>query len=129
MKSSYVTVVSLIESNNLTKYYRNDSQFIVRLRTSDNQWAGAGEEVKININGMIYTRYTNETGHAKLSINLIKGVYVVTTYYKDCRNSDTIVVLPTLITGDLEMKYHDGSSFIIKHWTNREILWLTSMLQ
>ena len=114
MKSNTIKVISLIESDDLTKYYRNSSQFVVRIHTTDGGYVGAGEEVKFNINGVIYTRTTNATGHAKLNINLHQGNYTITTYYKDCGRGNTIEVLPILTADDLSMKYMDGSQFKAK---------------
>ena len=68
--SNVIKVLSVIESSDLTKYFRNASQFIVRIHTADGGYVGAGEEVRFNINGVIYTKKTNATGHAKLNINL-----------------------------------------------------------
>ena len=114
MKSNSIKVISLIESDDLTKYYRNASQFVVRIHTSDGAYVGAGEEAKFNINGVIYTRTTNATGHAKLNINLGQGNYTITTYYKDCSRANTIEVIPILTADDLSMKYMDGSQFKAK---------------
>ena len=114
MKSNTIKVISLIESDDLTKYYRNSSQFVVRIHSADGRYVGAGEEVKFNINGVFYTRTTNATGHAKLNINLGQGNYTVTTYYKDCGRGNQITVLPILSADDLVMKYRDGSQFKAK---------------
>ena len=111
MKSNVIKVISLIEADDLTKYYKNDSQFIVRIHTSDGGYVGAGEEVTFNINGILYTRTTNATGHAKLNINLGAGNYTITTYYGDCGRGNNIEVLPVLNATDLVMKYLDGSQF------------------
>ena len=111
MKSNVIKVISLIEADDLTKYYKNDSQFVVRIHTSDGGYVGAGEEVTFNINGILYTRTTNATGHAKLNINLGAGDYIITTYYGDCGRGNNIEVLPVLSAGDLVMKYLDGSQF------------------
>ena len=81
--SNVIKVLSVIESSDLTKYFRNASQFIVRIHTADGGYVGAGEEVRFNINGMIYAKKTNATGHAKININLPQGLYTITTYYKD----------------------------------------------
>ena len=111
IETNNITVIGLLETSNLTKYYKNDSQFIVRVLTPNGSYAGAGEEVKFNINGIFYTRTTNATGHAKLNINLIPGNYTITTYYKDYSQGNNIEVLPVLFVSDLNMKYHDGSKF------------------
>ncbi|MBO6275751.1 MAG: Ig-like domain repeat protein, partial [Methanobrevibacter sp.] len=108
MRTNNVIIFTLIESSDLVKHYRNDSHFVVRVRAADGGWAKAGENVTFNINGVFYTRTTNATGHAKLSINIEPGEYIITSYYKDCRESNTIKVLPRLITSDVVMKYRDG---------------------
>ena len=109
--SNVIKVLSVIESSDLTKYFRNASQFIVRIHTADGGYVGAGEEVRFNINGMIYAKKTNATGHAKININLPQGLYTITTYYKDFSQGNSIEVLPTLTAEDLSMKYMDGSQF------------------
>ena len=98
----------------MTKYYRNDSQFVVRVRADDGGWAGAGEVVKFNVQGRLYERTTNATGHAVLNVNLEPGEYIITSYYKECREGNTIEVLPVLTASDLSMKYKDGSQFKAK---------------
>ena len=114
MRTNKVTVITLIESSDLVKYYRNDSQFIARIHSDDGGWAKAGEEITFNINGIFYTKTTNETGHVKLNINLPPGDYIITSSYKGCKESNNIKVLPVLVTSDLVMKYHDGSQFVAK---------------
>ena len=114
MKSNTIKVISLIESDDLTKYYKNASQFVVRIHSANGAYVGAGEEVSFNINGVIYTRLTNATGHAKLNINLHQGNYTITTYYNGCRRGNNIEVLPILTAEDLSMKYMDGSQFKAK---------------
>ena len=112
--SNVIKVLSFIESADLTKYFRNESQFVVRIHTADGGYVGAGEEVKFNINGKIYTRTTNATGHAKLNINLGQGNYTITTYYKEYTQGNNIEVLPILSADDLVMKFMDGSQFKAK---------------
>ena len=114
MKSNNITVFTLIESSDLVKHFRNDTQFIIRVRGEDGNWAKAGETVTFNIHGVFYTRQTNETGHIKLNINLEPGEYIITSYYKDCAESNKITVLPRLITSDVVMKYGAESKFVAK---------------
>ena len=114
MRTNIVKVISLLETSDLTKYYRNDTQFVVRVLADDGSYAGAGEVVSFNIHGMLYERTTNETGHVKLNINLNPGTYSITSYYKDCREGNTIKVLPVLTAENLNMKAGDGSKFKAK---------------
>ena len=114
MRTNIVTVISQLQTSDLTKYYRNDSQFVVRVRADDGSWAGAGEVVKFNVHGRLYERTTNATGHAVLNINLEPEEYIITSYYKECREGNSIEVLPVLTASDLTMKYKDGSQFKAK---------------
>ena len=105
-KSNSVEVISLIESKDLTKYYKNDSQFTVKIHD-----AKSGE-VSFNINGVYYTRPINSNGEATLNINLAPYDYVITTEYNGCRQSNIISVKRTLKTNDLALFYKDGSEFL-----------------
>ena len=73
---------------------------------------GTGENVTFNINGVFYTRTTNESGIAKLNLNLPPGDYVITAEYKGCKVSNNIKVLPVLSAEDITMKYRDGTKFV-----------------
>ena len=107
-----ITVLSSIVNNkDLTKYYKNASQYVVKILDAKGNPAGAGEKVTFNINGVLYTRQTNASGDVKLNINLQPGEYIITADYNGCMVSNKITVLPVLITKDLSMKYRDGSTF------------------
>ena len=110
--SNIITVIGkIVENNNLVKYYKNDSQYIVRLVNDDGSYASAGEVVTFNINGVFYNRTTNSSGHAKLNINLNPGDYIITAEYGGFKVSNNITVLPILSAEDLTMSYKDGSTF------------------
>jgi hypothetical protein len=113
MRTNLVTVIAhIVENKDLVKYYRNASQFTARIVLSNGSYAGEGEEVTFNINGVFYKRYTDANGYVTLNINLLPGEYIITSYYKDCRESNSVIVLPVLFTNDLKMKYMDGSYFV-----------------
>lgn len=105
-KSNNVEVLSLIESKDLTKYYKNDSQFTVKIHDA------TSGDVKFNINGVFYTRPINSNGEATLNINLAPYDYTITTEYNGCMQSNIISVLRTLKTNDLKLFYRDGSKFL-----------------
>ena len=110
--SNLITVISKIQENkDLTKYYRNNSQYTVKLIKPDGSIAGAGEKITFNINGVFYTRTTNESGIAKLNINLNPGDYIITAEYAGCKVSNNIKVLPTIIAHDLTKKYGVSNPF------------------
>ena len=109
-----VTVISrLIENRDLTKYFRNDSQYTVKVIGDDGKAVGAGESVTFNVNGVFYTRVTNELGIAKLNINLQPRDYVITAEYDGCMVSNNIHVLPVLYANDLTKKYGTPDQFIV----------------
>ena len=112
MYSNNITVLPVIESNDLTKYYRNESQYVVTLLGDDGKPVGAGENVTFNINGVFYTRTTNESGQAKLNINLGAGTYIITAMYKDCSVANTVTVFPVLSANDLNKTYGESDQFV-----------------
>ena len=110
-----ITVISrIIENNDVTKYFRNGTQYTVKLLGDDGKPVGAGETITFNINGVMYTRTTNASGIAKLNINLNPGTYIITGEYAGCRVSNTIKVLPILTAKDLAKKYGTSNPFVAK---------------
>ena len=105
---------SIIENNNITKYYKNGTQYVVKILNNDGSVAGAGVNVTFNINGVFYTRTTNASGYAKLNINLAPDEYIITAEYNTLRVSNKIKVLPVLSANDLTMSCKDGSKCICK---------------
>ena len=105
-----ITVKSLIVQNDLTKYYMNASKFQATIYDKNGSLA-VNKNVTFNIHGVFYTRTTDENGVVSLGISLRPGEYVITTMYEGLDLGNTVTVLPTLITHDLNMKYMDGSNF------------------
>ena len=115
-KNNTITVLPrIIENYDLEKYYKNNSQYIIKVLDDQGNPAKANETVTFNINGVLYNRTTNETGHTKLNINLNPGEYVITSNYKNCKCSNKINVLPIIVENyDLEKYYKNNSQYIIK---------------
>ena len=105
-----ITVKSLIVANDLTKYYLNATRFEATIYNKNGTLA-INKNVTFNINGVFYTRQTNENGVGGLNINLRPGNYIITTMFDGLVIGNNINVLPTLVTNDLSMKYLDGSKF------------------
>ncbi|WP_299522028.1 S-layer family protein [uncultured Methanobrevibacter sp.] len=108
-----ITVRSLIEAGDLTKYFQNASKFEATIYNKDGSLA-VNKEVTFNINGVFYKRTTNDKGVVSLAINLRPGNYTITTMYDGLEMGNNVNVLPTLETKDLSMKFRDGSKFTAK---------------
>ena len=111
--TNQIVVLSLlVENENITKYFKNATQYTVKVLGADGNAVGAGETVKFNINGVFYERKTNASGIVKLNINLPQGIYIVTAEYMGCAVSNLIKVLPVLSAKDISMHYRDGTKFV-----------------
>ena len=109
-KGFNITVKSLIVQSDLTKYYLNNSKFQATIYDKNGSLA-VGKNVTFNINSVFYTKTTDSNGVVSLAINLRPGEYIITTMYEGLAVGNNIVVLPTLVTRDLNMTYGDGSNF------------------
>ena len=113
MAANNITVLSKIaENSNLVKYYKNDSQYVVKIISDDGNPVGENETVTFNINGVMYERKTNASGYAKLNINLPPGDYVITAMYGGCNVANNLSVLPVLSARDLTKKYGEPTPFV-----------------
>lgn len=114
LRISSIPLETVIISKDLTKYYKNGSQFDVVLKDVLGNVL-VGKIVKITINCVTYNKITNDKGEARLSINLFPGVYNITVLFEDddnyvkSLNTNKIVVLSKIIT-----KFVDNNKFIVK---------------
>ena len=113
-ENKIVVLPNIVENNDLEKYFRNNSQYVVKILNGDGTPAKANETVTFNINGVFYNRTTNETGHAKLNINLSPGEYIITAEYKGCKVSNKIKVKSILSAENLTKKYGTPDQFKAK---------------
>ena len=115
MYTNIVTVLpSIVENYDLTKYYKNASRYSLRVLDDKGNPVKAGVDVKLNINGVFYTRTSDDDGYVKMNINLEPGEYTITAEYNGLMASNKITVLSVIETHDLSMKYRDGSKFEAK---------------
>ena len=107
-----VLVKNTILGNDTTLYFRNGTQYVAKFLDSDGK-ALANTDVKFNINGVFYTRVTDENGIARLNIRLDPASYIITAYNPVTgeQKANEVTVLPRIIAKDLSMKYLDGSTF------------------
>lgn len=107
-----ITVLSTIISENIVKYYRNDTQYGVTILNGQGNPI-PNSNVNFNINGVIYTRTTNSNGRATLSINLNPGKYIVTVINPNDNldTSNNVTVLSTIIADTMVKFKSESKSF------------------
>ena len=107
-----VTIKNTVFGNDTTLYFCNGTKYVAKFLDSNGK-ALANTTVKFNINGVFYTRVTDENGTAGLGIRLNPKSYVITAYNPATgeERANNITVLPRLTAQDLSMKYLDGSTF------------------
>ena len=111
-KNAKVTVLSVIESKDLVKYYKNESQYYATFLDKQGNPVANNTTVTFNINGVFYTRYTNENGTAKLNINLIPANYIITSIHPNGeKKGRNITVLSTILSKDLVKYYKNESQY------------------
>ncbi|MDL2246976.1 hypothetical protein LJB96_05095, partial [Methanobrevibacter sp. OttesenSCG-928-K11] len=98
-----ISVLSLIEGNDLFKYYKNGSQYYARILDDKGNFL-VNKDVSMNINGVFYTKSTDSNGIVKLSINLFPGEYTLTVInpHDNLRESNkiTVFMMETKIVAD-----------------------------
>ena len=97
---SLVTIYPTIVGNDITKIFRNGTQYFATFYDSNGN-ALANTAVTFNINGVFYNRTTDSNGVAKLNINLNPGIYIITAY--------------NLVTGEMKFNTITVLSHFIEH--------------
>ena len=100
-----------IKTNDLVKYYKNDSQFTFRLLDNDTPVYNAS--VKISINGIDYIRLTDKLGYASLPINLDSGEYDIKTVYGSQSVTNSVKVLSRFSAKDVTTTYGKKTAFSV----------------
>ena len=115
MFANNITVLSTINSGDMTKYFKNGTQYYATFY-DDSGNPLINTTVRFNINGVIYERITNDKGTAMLTIALYPGSYILTAIHPNGESKGyNIKVLSTLIDNkDINMYYMDGTAFTIK---------------
>ena len=90
--SNNVIVLNRLIANDIVMKYQDGTKFKV---TTLNEQGGLlkGENITFNINGVFYNRTVEDSGMAKLSINLLPGKYIITSYWNHYAQSNTITIL------------------------------------
>ena len=110
-----ITILSTINGTDIVKVFRNGTQYYVTLRDNQGNLLPEGSEVEFNINGVFYTRKTNEYGTAKLNINLPEGDYIITATNLNTSEvcSNNITVLSRFVSEDIVKYYKNGTQYCV----------------
>ena len=109
--TSNIEVLSSMTADDVVKIYKNDTQYYATL--VDNVGMPlANSDVSFNINGVFYTRKTNENGVARLNINLSPGKYILTAIHPNgFMFSNNVVVLQSINGSDITKIYKNGTQY------------------
>ena len=89
--SNTIKVLPTLKAKDLSMKYKDGSKFNVTvLNGSGNPLANAS--VTFNVNGVLYTRVSDEMGIAHLNINLMPGEYIITSSYNGLNIANKITI-------------------------------------
>ena len=112
--NSTITILNTLEADNIIKYFKNGTHYYVLVVDGQGNPI-ANQTVTMNIDGVFYTKVTDENGIAKLSINLRPGKYIITTNGPNgAVISNKITVLSTLIVEDMTKDYNKSANYTVK---------------
>lgn len=114
--NSSVTVNSTVSGEDLTKIYRNGTQYSAIFYDNKGNYL-KNTVVSFNVNGIFYYRTTDSNGVATLNINLPVGKYVITAINPSSGEmySNNIIVLSHFIEhSDFEKTYGSPAQYVIK---------------
>ena len=106
-----VTVRPTIDGNDITKMYKNATQYYATFVDSQGNPL-KNTEVEFNINGVFYKKTTNESGVARMNINLIPKTYIITAENPKTNEkfTNSITVRPTIVENHDLTKYYKNAS-------------------
>ena len=109
---STVEIKSTVEGSDIVKMFRNGTQYYAKFMDSTGKILPNNTAVTFNINGVMYTRYTNASGVARLNINLNPGDYIITATNPKTAEmySNDITVLSPIVENDDLVKYYKNNS-------------------
>ena len=111
--NSTITILNTLEADNIIKYFKNGTHYYVLVVDGQGNPI-ANQTVTMNIDGVIYTKVTDENGIAKLSINLRPGEYIITTNGPNgAVISNKITVLPTLYGENVVKYFKNGTHYYV----------------
>lgn len=112
---SKIVVKNSQSGGNISMEYNSGSKYTVVLYNDDGTIA-KNKKVSFNINGVFYTRTSDENGTAYLPINLIPGDYGITSNFEGnvAYNLIKVRVTPTISVVSTKIKYGQPIQFYLK---------------
>jgi hypothetical protein len=89
--SNSIKVLPVLSASDLTKKFGQPKAFEAKLVDGHGNPL-ANTNVSFNINGVFYLRSTDESGIARLNINLMAGKYIITSSYNGANIANTVTV-------------------------------------
>ena len=91
--SNNINIKPVLYAKDLTKKYGDKTPFTVNVVDGQGKPL-ANANITFNINGVFYNRLSNATGTAKLNINLMAGVYIITSSFNGGNIANRVTVTP-----------------------------------
>ena len=106
-----INIRSTIESDDVVKIFKNSTQYYAKFLDTNGD-ALKNTAVTFNINGVFYTRTTNENGTAKLNLNLEQGKYILTAInpINNEQKSNKIIILSQITNNNDVVKYYRNAT-------------------
>ena len=104
------TVSDLNITNNLVKYYKNDTPFVAKV--------GANETVIFEFGNKNYTVIADENGFAKLPIDAGVGGYPITTTYNNTSIVNYVLIKSTIVSSDVTRGYNSNYNYKVQVLTS-----------
>ena len=111
-KHANVTIEPTVKGLDVVKMFRNSTQYYAIFTDSQGNFL-KNKNVQFNINGVFYTKTTNDKGIAMIGINLNPGKYVITAknLVTGEQSSNIITVKSLIVQKDLTKYYLNASRF------------------
>ena len=111
-KHANVTIEPTVKGLDVVKMFRNNTQYYAIFTDSQGNFL-KNKNIQFNINGVFYTRTTNDKGIAMMNINLNPGKYIITAknLVTGEQSSNIITVKSLIVQKDLTKYYLNASRF------------------
>lgn len=107
-------VLPIMENKDMNVLYQSNKYYQIKVYGSDANPVGAGQIVKMTINGKTYNVKTDSKGIAKLKLSFTPKTYTLTSTYNGFEVSNKITIKPLLSAKDISKKKSKKIKFSAK---------------